>query len=647
MRTVSSICFLLLLTIPIVHAQENQRLLDIAPADSAPGPRLNRLSVGLERNLSTFNWLGRASLDTTLLGTTIGFLGQFASNTVLLGGAPSANLRSDQQNLSLLLGRRIEQHVTSLLQWNSLVYSDNKSVGLGQAAFHSLLGGARYSPAEQTELSSLIGYRWDRQVGVPDKGVSYTLAANARDIDVGGYSFSGEGQYHEDILKPRNLQQHYLRATTQKIFSENARDSLGVGYGKTRREFYAVANGNIESRIENLVSFTNALEYDLDRDFTTSVFITIQNRSLDKSIRHYSSIPDPVARFNTTIDEFRLETYLQAAYRSQEGRFLATARLAYAERNEQHALETNPGFTAQSRDQRSIEERKNNLSRRTSLAGQATTVLSSSDTISFSGAISILRYDTPVENYDDRDEQLIALSLSSMHRFSPVLSAGLSLEATLSHLVYLYGQTSTLGGFSPSANNYMNRVFRLSSRTLYRPIRQITSYNTFEVLANYTVYDFEQLVSSVQSYSFRQFGWMDSSSVDLTHRVGLDFFGYLKLYENGQLKWSEFSERTENSFVDRTLSSQVRFTPEPGLVFAAGIRYFNQARYVFLDGLKTLDMTIRSLGPSCSIRWDIGTHSRLVLAGWYEKRRITSTQTPANNSVQTLPNLTMNVTVNL
>jgi hypothetical protein len=647
MKSVVSILVLLMLAAMSAFPQDNQRLLDIIPADSTVSPRLNRLYVGLERSLSTFDWLGRASLDTTALGTNINFLGQFTSNVVLLGGGSASNLRSDQQNISLLLGRNLHERVTSLLQWNSLVYSDNKSVGLGQAAFHSVLGGARYSPVNRLDVSSLIGYRWDRQVGVPDKGMSYTLAANIRDVDVGGYGFTGEGQYHEDLLKPRTLQQHYLRATTQKSFSENARDSLGFGYGRTRREFYAVANGNIESRIENVISFTNLLEYDLDRSISTSIFVNVQNRSLDKNIRHYSEIPDPVARFNTTIDEFRLETYLQAGYRSLEGRFLANARLAYTERDEQHSLESNPLFSTQSRDQRSIEERKNNLSRRTSLAGQLAAVVSPSDTFAFSGAVSILRYDTPNENYDDRDEQLIALSLSSMHRLGSVLWVGFGAEVTLSHVVYLFGKTSTLGGFSPSANNYRNRIFRLSSRSLYRPVRQVTSYNTFEVLANYTVYDFEQLVTSVQSYAYRQFGWMDSSSVELTHRVGLDFFGYLKLYENGQLKWAEFSERTENSFVDRTLSSQLRFSPEPGLVFAAGVRYFNQSRYLFINGIKTPDMTIRSLGPSCSIRWDIGMHSRVVLAGWYETRRITSTQTPSNNSVQTLPNLTMNVSVNL
>lgn len=639
----------LLLTAPS-SAQEPPHMPDLMAKDSTRLARFNTIGIGFERNLNTFNWVGRALIDTTAWGTIVKLNEQYTSNTILLdaGSASSRRLQSDQQNVSLMLGKSLAENLTSEVQWTSLVYSDNKSVGLGQAVFHSMLGGVEYSPSDFVSVTPLVGYRWDKQAGVRDKGLSYTMAAQTRGFDLDGYQLSGDAQFHEDRLNPRVLQRHFVRLGAQKYFSRNTRDSLEVGYSKSRREFYAVANGNIESRIENILSFSNLLDYEFDPHFLTSVFVNVSSRSLDKDIRHFSPIPDVTTRFNTAIDEFRLESFLQAVYTSDNRAIEASLRLGHSERDEQHTVKPNPRATGFEFDtQRKTEETKDNLARRTSLSGLAQLRLSSSDTLLFSGAVSILRYDTPsAANVDDRDEQLIALLLSSVHRVSPHLRLGISVEGNLSHVVYLLGSGGPQSPFSPSANNYINRVFRLSPRAIYTPLKEVVSLNIFEVLANYTVYDFEQQGASIPSFSYRQFGWMDSSSVEFTDRIGLDCFCYLKLYERGQFKWSEFSERTENSFVDKTISSQVRFSPEKGIVFAIGIRYFSQSRYTFVSGVKTPDAFIRSFGPSCSILWDIGAHSRLTFNGWYERRTF-SGQTLPGESTQTLPNLYMNIAINL
>ena len=103
--------------------------------------------------------------------------------------------------------------------------------------------------------------------------------------------------------------------------------------------------------------------------------------------------------------------------------------------------------------------------------------------------------------------------------------------------------------------------------------------------------------------------------------MGLDFFAYLKLYERGQLRWSEFTERTENSYVDRNFMVQARFAPGPDLLFAVGLRYFSQSRYSYGAAGKTPDSYTRSIGPTCAVLWNPGPHSQIALRGWYEHRR--------------------------
>ena len=257
-----------------------------------------------------------------------------------------------------------------------------------------------------------------------------------------------------------------------------------------------------------------------------------------------------------------------------------------------------------------------------------------SDRVSFSGAASILRYDTPsATNIEDRDELLVALSLSTFHHVSQYLDLSFSLDGTLSHIVYLLKDRS--------ANNNINRVLRFSPRTVYTPFRQLVTMNSFEVLANYTVYDFEQQAAQVRSFSYRQFGWIDSTALEITSRVGLDFFVYLKLYDRGQLNWSAFTERRENSFVDKTYALQARFSPEEGTLFAVGVRYFRQSRYTYSGEQRKLDSFLRSFGPTCVLLWRLNRFSEIGLRGWYELRKL------EGGGTTSLANMTMNINISL
>ncbi|MEK9138548.1 MAG: hypothetical protein AAB393_15600, partial [Bacteroidota bacterium] len=337
----------LLLCTGLVQAQEAPHVSDLGTTDTSTIARNNSAAISLERNLNTFNWIGRAVVnDTTAWGTIVRLNEQYTSNVILLDGGTSTSqrkLQSTQQNHSLILMSPLVKDLASQVQWTSLVYSDNKSVGLRTATFHSLLGGLEYHPIEFLSLTPLVGYRWDNQAGVRDRGPSYTLAGQIYGIDMDGYQLTGAAQFHEDRLNPRVLQRHFAHVGAQKYFSGNTHDSLEIGYRRNRREFYNVADGNIESRIENVFSFFNFLNYELDNNFSALLFVSVANRSLDKDLRHFSATPDTVVRFNTAIDEFRLDSYVGAAYRSDEGGLLGSLRLSHTERNELHSAKPIPG----------------------------------------------------------------------------------------------------------------------------------------------------------------------------------------------------------------------------------------------------------------------------------------------------------------
>ncbi len=627
---------LLLFTFPaIVFSQEPYRIAEPSPPADTVFHR-NTLSILFDRNLNTYNWVGRMAIDTAAGGNRISTNAQYMSNIIVAdpGAADTRRLRSDQVNLRLLLSRPVNPDLNVLTQWNSLVSTDNRGVGLSNASSHSLLAGIEFDPFPWLAASPMAGMRWDDQAGIQDRGLTVNLAGTAHDIDFEGYRMAGTAQFHRDVLDPRVLDSHFARMGIQKNFSGKTRDSLELGYSRIRREFYSLADSTIESRADNLIGFTNTLDYDVGGNVLTSIFVTVASRWLDKTLRPFGSAVPQQPLFETDINEFHLDAYIQTAYRSDDGNTSASVRLFRSERDETHALAPVDNQSASIQtlwaDQNRQEKTKDNIARRTALSGTLDLPLSLSDRLAIAAWASILRYDTPSDlNVDDRDELLVAASIGTMHRISRYLEVGVSLDGTLSHLVYLLSERS--------ANNNINRVLRLSPRVLCRPAAAVVSLNAFEVLANYTVYDFENVLAQVRSFSYRQIGWLDSTAVAVTDRIGLDFFVYFKLYERGQLNWDQFRERTQNSTVENTLALQVRFSPSLHSLFATGVRYFSQTRYAYGTEGKTLDSFISSFGPTCLIQQDLGLQSVLSFRGWLEHRKL------PDGSSRTLGSMTLNI----
>jgi hypothetical protein len=622
-----------------VSAQEGGWSADASGSKRDSLSRVNSVLILFDRNLNTYNWMGRLFVDTVFGKTSVRIAQNYNTNIIQVdaGSGGRRKLVSSQENLNLGVGEKLNENLGLQFRWSSLVYSDDKAVGLSNASGHSALGGLDLTPLPFLSITPLFGYRWDNQETIRDRGPSYMLAGELREIDLDGYRLLGRGQYQEDRLDPRSLANHFGRVGVQKTFIGRTRDSLEFAFNRLKREFYALADSTIESRIDNVLSFTNLLDYEIDRNLLATVFATVSTRGLDKDLRALSAGSPQSTQFNTRIEEFRLDTYFQAEYRSPDGGTAGQVRVGYTERNEAHTAKAPANLTLSQtvlfneRDKQ--EKTKDNLARRTSLSGLLTLPLSLSDRLTVSGGAGILRYDTPSAlNVEDRDELLIVGSVATSHRITPALELGIALDGTLSHTVYLLKERS--------ANNNINRVLRLAPRTLVRPTGFLTSANMFEVLANYTVYDFEREVAEARSFSYRQFAWIDSTVVGLTERIGLHFFSYIKLYERGQLNWAEFTERTENAFTDQTYALQLRFVPSPLVLLAVGIQYFSQSRYRFEEREKQLESFQRSIGPTCVLSYDLGRSGQLNFHGWYESRRLTDGTTRA------LASMTMTVLLN-
>ncbi len=220
-----------------------------------------------------------------------------------------------------------------------------------------------------------------------------------------------------------------------------------------------------------------------------------------------------------------------------------------------------------------------------------------------------LRYDTPSEeNFDDRDEILSILRLRYSRFLTPFFEAFVSTEGTYSHIVYLFSEKSS--------NNNINRVLKFAAGGNYTG-KNVSSLNTFEVSANYTVYDFEDLNPNFKSFSFRQFTATDSSSIKIFKDLSLDNDGYLKLSEQGDFQWSSFSAQPTRYLEEIYAEPKIVYNLN-GILLASGIRYFSLKAYNYKVQEKIPDSKYISIGPLMEIFFLIKKTLYFRIYGWYE-----------------------------
>lgn len=582
----------------------------------------NVASIVLDKSLNTYHWTGLASYENRSGPWSVKFNEQFLS--MLIGSDPQ--LTRDEQTLALSLKRQIVDNLQSAFKVSSFSLSDNQNIGINSASSHAFYAGVEYQPFDRFTILPMVGFRFDNQLDQRDKGLSYNLGAFSDNLQFGGYRTAFNGKLEYDKLDPRTMEMRATSLVVDKNFFQRTRNIFQIQYTRNRRDFYGAADAilrqrydvshNIETRTDDAYSFSDLLDYDVSQSVLLSFQGNVFSRQIARQLR-YEDLTNPRRpTLGTTINELNFNGSTQITYDPHDFLF-GSVKVFYQERDEDHAIQPEENVYPAVVDSLSrTEERKNNHARRTLLSLNLGIIPSPSDSIAVSTTTTLLQYDTPtLLNDDQRDELRYILGLTATHRFNRYLSLQLLAEGDLTHLVYLLA--------TRSADNTWNRILRFAPRVDYVSGNGISSTNTFEVLANYTVYDFEYSLSPTRSFVFRQFGFTDSSSFEITRRLSLDWFSQIRLYERGELRWQEFTERPLNYFEDKTYVGSIRYQAGEQLVFSAGIRYFSQSRFVYQGNDRQLESFFLSVGPITGIQWHTGAHTKLSIKGWYEDQSFT------------------------
>ena len=579
-----------------------------------PVQPVNRIFTNFDKQLNTYYLNAGFDYFGSIPRFQFNVNQNFRSTLVKTG----TNSIRDEQHLLISGKYSLINELKPGLDVKSNILSDDRSFGINQTAVNQAIAFSEMQLADNFIIKPYGGYSNNSQVGEEDNGPLYGIEGTAKNLYLQDLYLSSKLKFENEDISPRKNTIRLFNLAVNNIFNPYMDNLIGSGFSQSRKDFYFVADSitssqfnvtnNIESRTETIYFILDRLNYNRFLDiFSLEIFGRLNWRDIDRDTRYRSTDVQSGSVFDTDIEELSIALESSVYYKAEI--IDAAIRINYLERDEKHVTKRFAGIDESFYEQRSeLESRKNNNSGRIILSLFGNIYLSRFDRLGLSFYHSKLKYDTPnTENDDDRDEILSIIRMRYSRFLSPFFEAFINAEATSSHIVYIFA--------SRSANNYRNQVLRLATGGHYRGA-VISSKNNFEVSANYTVYDFEDLTSGLRSISFRQFTATDSTQWKLTGTFSFLLNAYITLTDQGDLNWDEFAERPTRYL------REILLDPKFGLTFdavflAIGMRYFSLETFNYQVLTRIPDTDFSSIGPLTEII--IGSSSlHLRLLGWYE-----------------------------
>jgi hypothetical protein len=580
-----------------------------------PSLKQNNLYTRFDKQLNTFYLNSRLKL--IMESEKIDFLidENFNSTHIRL---PQSSTK-DEQHLSIKSLYKYSPKFNIGLLGSSTVLSDNRTLEINQASVSFVTIFSEIEPLRNILFSPFAGYSRNSQIGENDHGLVYGIEGITNNLLLSDFRLNSEIRLrNEDIMPRRNLNR-YFQLSAANYFDVNVSNTINFLYSRSRKDFYFQTDSetqqkfniinNIQSRTESIYSLQDRLTYDRILDALSMSFAGIVSmRSVDRDTRYKNRDVINTSIFDTRIEELKLE--LETLLRYSSELFDGHLRFAFSERDEKNITKPFKDAEQSLFDQRSeIESQKNNNSGRLALTFFGDLKISDKEKITLSYFQSKLKYDTPSnQNDDDRDEILSILRIRYTKFLNPYFEAFINAEGTYAHIVYIFA--------GRSSNNNVNRILRLKAGGDYRG-RKISSYNSFEVSANYTVYDFEDLSSNFQSFSFRQMTALDSTTIRLTDRISLSAYGSVKLSEQGDFRWQGFASRPTRFLQEIYVEPRIILHLERSS-FSTGLRYFSLNTYNFNKLKRIPDTEYFSFGPIVVINTNIWKRLNININGFYE-----------------------------
>jgi hypothetical protein len=495
-------------------------------------------------NLS-WAWLGQLSFDypTSKYGS-FRLNNQFTSNVFRENLA--GNKWKDKNNFYSSWSYSLTPKLISSTEIQSYVFSDKNFAE--KFSKHLLLQRMNYSPEINIHFVPAAGWSVENIHGFPDQGFYSQMETDIGHYEMGEYNNTTKGFSSLYFYPSRKNQEHRYSVAFSRRFSAAARDSIQVGYEfMDKSNPLPITNVNLEKNMEAVKIDTrflfNHLHYKISQKSLLNVETKIQTKDGTTSNLYLKS----------NSDEFIFSNIMGIRYLT--GNFNTGLEFLTSQKSYLSSRITTPTEVVKS------ESRTDYESLQSAFNYYCQWRMSSRDETRFNFSYTKYEYSSPDTSRNiDEDDLRFIINLVHIHQFSQYFSIRINANADLYHQIYIHP--------SRSANNNWNRIIQLSPSCHLNIPQLLRNFTQIRILANYTVYDFEDILPEIRSYIFRKLTFTDSLNLQLSSRLKLVMFYQLELGDNGTFFKDVFAERVsrelKSHFIDLSLVymrySRFRFT---------------------------------------------------------------------------------------
>jgi len=447
--------------------------------------------------------------------------------------------------------------------WYSGIYSknwvqnDEQFSANNQFASHALgmftkINHKNYSAAPYA------GYQYSKNRTKTDWGWDAGLAADVKNFKLGDYSTSIEAQSNYDFYDERQNYENSFGLSVAARFNQYSGDSLQFFFSQNSKQYY------VGDAIEEVQIY--------QRRWRNSLFYNISRK--DFFVMHTELESRDISYFNGR-NVFTMRNIMQYSHFDKDLSYSAVL---------QTSDETQDNF-------QTITDSR---SKQTSMNFELNYNIAAGRRLDFNFAYAKLEYDTPDSSFDDRDEQRFVFTAGYSHRFSPLLLMEWNAYTYLFHQMYIFQEQSS--------NNSWNRVFKLNPRLKYNYGPVANTLST-QVLANYTVFDFDHLFPQPRSFIFRKYTLSDSLDLHIFKENYFGFHGRLELEDKGSFYKRENSQQVLQSYTSEFLNIFLVNKRIFYLNVSSGYTYYRRREWRWLPK-KDLTRNISNSGPFLKILYN-------------------------------------------
>ena len=604
------------------------------------------LETGFERDVNRYRWIANGRFAQNVAGWNVSVVNRFVSDAFILFNN-QLSFR-DENQLSWQIHRPLGSVFSTRVQGRSAWYTQSRVFS------QETLAGLRYSPGDYMWIEPAVGLAWDRRPGITiedaiaplrmDLGPAYGLRLNLSPPPIDDYVLQMQVDGGWQVINPRRGHALRLSGTAERLF-ERTRLSSAFGFSSYRRDAYQAASflnrGTPTDRLSETVEATTSDTLFVRLHLDTPIlkrFRLISNLDLSTNNRFIRTLraAEDALYFDTDFRRRTFEGELGLQYTDR--RVQARVALEGGAEVEQRQLTNRDVLPpAQATQKSDLLQQADYDQGYVSIQVNTRAQLGNRTSLTFDGATSILRHDTPETNLDDRDEQYHNAQIGIFFQLNRHLLTDVRMLGTYYHTVYINAERS--------AENNVQRSLRLRPTVRWVPSSRSTIRFSSEIRATYTVDDFVLPGRRPTDQSARELRYDGEFEHDFGRGVRLFINASRSDLHLGRLLWNQFAEIPFDTL--RTYSGWIHLQAGRHIVADIGFRLYIRrdfdrntiVRYprIDADGNSIVDETgnvlltsitrpgrswIEQIGPTCIVTWPMRNASRLRLEGWLNIQHI-------------------------